>query len=90
MYASVGFGAISAGKIIARILEEYRKESNEENLEAKLEELSKETIRVLELTKKKAENYSEVRKKLDYYLRNSNNDEALMKEWQDLLDSIEI
>lgn len=54
------------------------------------EELSKETIRVLELTKKKAENYSEVRKKLDYYLRNSNNDEALMKEWQDLLDSIEI
>ena len=28
MYASVGFGAISAGKIIARILEEYRKENN--------------------------------------------------------------
>lgn len=54
------------------------------------EELSKETIRVLELTKKKAENYSEVRKKLDYYLRNSNNDDALMKEWQELLNSIEI
>lgn len=44
MYASVGFGAISAGKIIARILEEYRKENNEENLEAKLEELSKERV----------------------------------------------
>lgn len=54
------------------------------------EELSKETIRVLELTKKKAENYSEVRKKLDYYLRNSNNDEALMKEWQELLLRVEL
>ena len=44
MYASVGFGAMSAGKIIARMLEEYRKENNEENLEAKLEELSKQRI----------------------------------------------
>ena len=42
MYASVGFGAISSGKIIARILEEYRKVNSEENLEDKLEELSKE------------------------------------------------
>jgi len=41
MYASVGFGAMSASKIIARMLEEYRKENDEENLEAKLEELSK-------------------------------------------------
>lgn len=44
MYAGVGFGAISSGKIIARILEEYRKVNNEENLEDKLEELSKERI----------------------------------------------
>ena len=42
MYASVGFGAISSGKIIARILEEYRKVNPEENLEEKLEQLSKE------------------------------------------------
>ena len=42
MYASVGFGAISAGKVIARILEEYRIVHKEENLEEKLEELSKE------------------------------------------------
>ena len=40
MYASVGFGAITAGKIISRILEEYRKDHNEENIEAKIEELS--------------------------------------------------
>ena len=44
MYASVGFGAISSGKIIARILEEYRKVNAEENLEEKLEELSKEKV----------------------------------------------
>ena len=39
MFASVGFGAISAGKIISRILEEYRKEHKEENIEEKIEEL---------------------------------------------------
>lgn len=39
MYASVGFGAMAAGKIISRILEEYRKEHKEENIEAKIEEL---------------------------------------------------
>ena len=39
MYAAVGFGAISATKIIARMLEEYRKEHKEEDLEEKLEEL---------------------------------------------------
>ena len=44
MYASVGFGAISPGKIVARMLEEYRKEHQSENLEDKLEELSKEKI----------------------------------------------
>ena len=41
MYAGVGFGAISAAKIIARILEEYRKVHNEESVEEKIEELSK-------------------------------------------------
>ena len=41
MYASIGFGAISSGKVIARILEEYRKVHKEENVEEKIEELSK-------------------------------------------------
>ena len=40
MYASVGFGAISPVKIIARMLEEYRKEHKEENIEEKIKELS--------------------------------------------------
>ena len=46
MYAAVGFGAISSGKVIARILEEYRKVHKEENVEQKLEELSKQKQRV--------------------------------------------
>ena len=41
MYAAVGFGANSPVKIIARILQEYRKEHNEENIEQKILELSK-------------------------------------------------
>ena len=41
MYASVGFGAISPVKIIARMLLEYRKEHKEENIEEKIEELAK-------------------------------------------------
>ena len=41
MYAGVGFGAISSGKVIARILEEYRKVHKEENVEEKIQELSK-------------------------------------------------
>ena len=40
MYAAVGFGAITATKIIARMLIEYRKEHKEEITEEKLEELS--------------------------------------------------
>ena len=39
MYASVGFGAITATKIIARMLIEYRKEHKEDTLEEKIEEL---------------------------------------------------
>ncbi len=42
MYAAVGFGANSAGKVIARMLIEYRKDHKEEEIEEKLEELSKE------------------------------------------------
>ena len=40
MYASVGFGAVSVGKIISKLLYEYRKEHEEENIEEKIEELS--------------------------------------------------
>ena len=40
MYASIGFGAISATKIIARLLEEYRKEHKEEDLEKTISELA--------------------------------------------------
>ena len=41
MYAAVGFGANSAGKVIARMLQEYRKEHEEINIEEKIEELNK-------------------------------------------------
>ena len=40
LYASVGFGGISEKKIIARLLNEYRKEHEEEDLEQKIEELA--------------------------------------------------
>ena len=40
MYAAIGFGAISAGKIITRLLEEYKKEHEEELIEQKLQELT--------------------------------------------------
>ncbi len=46
MYAAVGFGAISSGKVIARILEEYRKVHKEENVEEKIEELAKKQNKV--------------------------------------------
>ena len=42
MYASVGFGAITANKIVSKMLEEYRKTHKEDNLDQKIEELSKE------------------------------------------------
>ncbi len=41
MYASVGFGTITANKIVSRVLEEYRKVHKEENIEEKIEELIK-------------------------------------------------
>lgn len=42
MFASVGFGTITANKIVSRVLEEYRKVHKEENIEEKIEELTKE------------------------------------------------
>ena len=39
VYAAVGFGSITANKIIARTLEEYRKFHQEENVEEKIVEL---------------------------------------------------
>ena len=41
MYAAVGFGANSPVKIIARMLQEYRKEHQEEDIEEKIQALSK-------------------------------------------------
>ncbi len=41
LYASIGFGGISVNKLIARLLDEYRKEHEEEDFEQKIEELAK-------------------------------------------------
>ena len=41
MYAAVGFGANSAFKVISRVLQEYRKEHVEDDIEEKMEELAK-------------------------------------------------
>lgn len=41
MYSAVGFGANSSIKVISRMLQEYRKEHQEEDIEQKLEELKK-------------------------------------------------
>ena len=45
MYAAVGFGANSAAKVIARMLQEYRKEHEEEDIEQKIEELKKAKVK---------------------------------------------
>ena len=42
MYSSVGFGSITAGKVITRMIEEYKKTHKEDDLEKTLEELAKE------------------------------------------------
>ncbi len=39
MYASIGFGAISPNKILTRLLEEYKKENEEDTIEEKIQEL---------------------------------------------------
>lgn len=40
MYAAIGFGAISCVKIISRILEEYKKEHEDDSIEEKIQELT--------------------------------------------------
>ena len=45
MYASIGFGAISPNKIITRLLEEYKKEHEEDTIEEKIQELVTEKIK---------------------------------------------
>ena len=40
LYASIGFGGISVNKLMARLLDEYRKEHEEEDFEQKIEELA--------------------------------------------------
>ena len=45
MYAAVGFGANSSVKVIAKMLQEYRKEHQEEDIEKKIEELKKAKIK---------------------------------------------
>jgi len=39
MYSAVGFGAISSSRIVAKILEAYRKDNEDEQIEKKIEEL---------------------------------------------------
>jgi len=39
MFASIGFGAISPNKILTRLLEEYKKEHQEDTIEQKIQEL---------------------------------------------------
>jgi GTP pyrophosphokinase len=41
MYANIGFGAISPNKIITKLLEEYKKENEEEQIAERIEELSR-------------------------------------------------
>lgn len=41
LFASIGFGGISVNKLMARLLDEYRKEHEEEDFEEKIEELAK-------------------------------------------------
>ena len=41
LYASIGFGGISVNKLMARLLDEYRKEHEEEDFEEKIQELAK-------------------------------------------------
>ena len=43
MFAAVGFGSIGANKVISRVLEEYRKDYQEDNYEEKIKKLSSPT-----------------------------------------------
>lgn len=48
MQSSVGFGAISAGKIVSKLLNEYSKDHKEEELEKKIEELSSSNKKIIQ------------------------------------------
>ena len=41
LYASIGFGGISVNKLMARLLDEYRKEHEDQDFEEKIQELAK-------------------------------------------------
>ena len=51
MYASIGFGGISPNKIITRLLEEYKKEHEEDTIEEKIQELVTERLRKQKIPK---------------------------------------
>jgi GTP pyrophosphokinase len=51
MYAAVGFGAISSGKVIARMLEEYKKVNQDDEIEKKIEALSNQKKSTSNVTK---------------------------------------
>ena len=44
MYSAVGFGAISSSRIVAKILEAYKKDNEDEQIEKKIEELVTEKV----------------------------------------------
>ena len=44
MYAAIGFGANTSSKVISKMLEEYRKEHKDANLEEKIEELKNKKV----------------------------------------------
>jgi GTP pyrophosphokinase len=46
IYASIGYGGITTGQIIPKLLEEYKKESREERLKEQLEEKQQQPARV--------------------------------------------
>lgn len=56
----------------------------------KYKELSERTIKLLELTRKKVEQYGNERKILDKYLREYLNDENYIHEWEDYLNKFEL
>ena len=54
------------------------------------EELSKRTVKLLELTRKKVDKYGNERKILDKYFRDCIDDENNMMEWENYLNKFEM
>jgi len=54
------------------------------------EELSKRTVKLLELTRKKVDKYGNERKILDKYFRDCIDDENYMMEWENYLNKFEM